>query len=190
MTQLLLLLTLASDPVGKPVELTLEDQFARPQSLAAVRGDVVLLVYGDRKATDACRELGEKLHVTFHPSAVGQTAVKARTAPVAPLEGVPAGKRSPDVVVLPVACVGKVPSPVQALLRSQMRGAMPDVPVWLDFQGAMEEKFTLRAGEPNLVLFDAQSRLRLKVNGTPDKAAMDKLLQTAQNLRAEAAGLR
>ena len=79
---------------------------------------------------------------------------------------------------------------LRELLRGQMRSAQPDVPVWLDFQGVMEERFTLRAGEPNLLLFDAQSRLRLKVNGTPDKPALDKLLQAAQNLRAEAAGLR
>jgi len=32
--------------------------------------------------------------------------------------------------------------------------------------------------------------LRMKVNGTPDRATFDKLLQTAQNLRAEAAGLK
>ena len=31
---------------------------------------------------------------------------------------------------------------------------------------------------------------RLKVNGAPDRATFDKLLQTAQNLRAEAAGLK
>ena len=39
MTALLLIgCVLASDPAGKPVDLTLEDQFARPQSLAATIG--------------------------------------------------------------------------------------------------------------------------------------------------------
>jgi hypothetical protein len=187
---LLLVACLAGEPAGKPVDLTLEDQFGRPQPLASLRGDVVLLVYGDRRATDACRTLGESLHVAFHPAAAGQPGAKARSAPVLPLDGLPAGKRQPDVVVTPVASVGKVPGAVRELIRSQMRSAMPDVPVWLDFQGAMAEQFGLRAGEPNAALFDAQGRVRLKVNGTPDKAATDKLLQTAQNLRAEAAGLR
>lgn len=191
MNSLLLLATLlAADPAGKPADLTLEDQFGRPQQLAAHRGEVVLLVYGDRRATDACRELGEKLHVAFHPSAAGQPGAKARSAPVAPLDGVPAGRRSPDVVVVPVACVGKVPGPVRELIRSQVRSAAPDVPVWLDFTGVMEAEFTVRGGEPNAVLFDGQGRLRLKVNGSPDQKALDKLLQAAQNLRAEAAGLR
>ena len=39
-------------------------------------------------------------------------------------------------------------------------------------------------------VFDAGGYLRLKVNGTPDKATYEKILQTTQNLRAEAAGLR
>jgi hypothetical protein len=38
-------------------------------------------------------------------------------------------------------------------------------------------------------VFDGTGRLRLKINGTPDQAATAELLQTIQNLRAEAAGL-
>ena len=55
----------------KPVELNLEDQFGRKQDIAALRGAVAVLVYGDRRATDACRELGERLHVAFHPTRCG-----------------------------------------------------------------------------------------------------------------------
>jgi hypothetical protein len=194
MTTLLLTLALAAGQAPKPadakaVELVLEDQFGRRQDIAAYRGDVVLLVYGDRRATDACRELGEKLHVLFHPSAAGQPPAKAKTAPVAPLAGVPAGARSPDVVVTPVAVPGQVPGAVRELLRTQIKLASPEVPVWLDFTGTMQKQFDLRPGQPNIALFDARGRLRLKVNGTPDKPAMDQLLQLAQNLRAEAAGL-
>jgi hypothetical protein len=173
-------------PAAKPVELVLEDQFGKRQELAAHRGEVVVLVYGDRKGTDACRELGEKLHVLFHPTAAGQPPAKARTAPVAPLPGVPAGQKSPDVVVVPVAVPGNVPSVVRDLLRTQIKLASPDVPVWLDFAGAMEKEFGLRAGQTNLAVFDAQGRLRLKVNGTADKPTLEKLLQTLQDLRAEA----
>jgi hypothetical protein len=175
---------------GKPVALSFEDQFERKASLADLRGRVVILVYSDRKGTEASRELGEKLHVLFHPTAAGQTAAKARVAPVAPLEGVPAGKPSPDVVVQAVACTGSVPAPVRALIRTGLKRDAADTPVWLDFGTTMTDTFGRRDGEPNLVLFDAQGRLRLKVNGSPDRATFDKLLQTAQNLRAEAAGLK
>ena len=172
---------------SKPVDLVLEDQFGRRQDLAANRGEVVLLVYGDRRANDACRDLGEKLHILFHPTAAGQPPAKAKTAPVAPLPGLPAGARSPDVVVVPVAAVGQVPAAVRELVRTQVKRASPDVPVWLDFTGAMEKQFDQRGGQPNVVLFDAHGRLRFKINGTPDKPALDQLLQVAQNLRAEAA---
>ena len=177
----------AGDP--KAAALVLEDQFGRKQDLASYRGDVVILVYGDRRATDACRELGEKLHVLFHPSAKGAPAAKARSAPVAPLEGVAPGARSPDVFVVPVAAVGNVPAVVRDLVRSQVKSAAPHTPVWLDFGGAMERAFGLRAGAPNVVVFDSAGRLSMRVEGAPDQPAYDKLLQAVQNLRAEAAGL-
>jgi hypothetical protein len=179
----------AAKPTGKPVELTLEDQFGRKQELAGLRGEVVVLVYGDRKGTDACRDLGEKLHVLFHPTAAGQSPTKARGAPVVPLRGVPAGKRSPNVVVIPVAAAGSVPGVVKDLIRTQIKRASPEVPVWLDFSGVMAKDYGLRAGQPNVAVFDAAGRLRLKINGTPDEKAVGQLLQTIQNLRAEAAGL-
>ena len=174
---------------AKPVELVVEDQFARRQDLAAHRGDVVVLVYGDRKGMDSCKELGAKLHVVFHPTAADQTPEKARKAPVISLEGLAPGTRSPDALILPVAAAGNIPGVVKDIIRSQIKKASPDVPVWLDFTGVMEKQFGMRAGEPNIVVFDGVGRLRLKVNGTPDQATTDKLLQTIQNLRAEAAGL-
>lgn len=179
----------AQSPAAKPVELVLEDQFERRQDLAAFRGEVVVLVYGDRKAVDACREFGEKLHVLFHPTAAGQAPAAARKAPVVTLQGVAPGKRSPDVVVIPVAAAGNVPGVIKELIRTQVAKASPEVPVWLDFTGVMEKEFGLRGGQPNVVVFDAAGRLRLKVNGSPDQPTLDKLVQTIQNLRAEAAGL-
>lgn len=174
---------------SKPVELVLEDQFSRRAELGTLRGHVVVLVFGDRRGTDACKEYGEQLHVLFHPTAKGLTPDKARLAPVVPLNGIAEGKKSPDVVVVPVACAGNVPGLVKDLIRNQIKKASPDVTVWLDFSGVMEEKFGLRGGQPNLAVIDAAGRLRMKVNGTPDQATGEKLVQTIQNLRAEAAGL-
>lgn len=177
----------AAEP--KAAELILEDQFSRRQDLAALRGDVAVLVYGDRRGTDACREYGEKLHTLFHPTAAGQPPAKARTAAVVALPGVAAGVRSPDVFIIPVAAAGNVPGVVKDLIRTQVKKASPEVPVWLDFTGVMEKDYGLRAGQVNLAVFDAAGRIRLKVNGTPDEATQTKLLQTLQNLRAEAAGI-
>ena len=173
-----------ADP--EPVALTLENQFDQKADLADYRGSVVVLVYGDRKGTDACRTLGEQLHVCWHPDAKGQPPAKAQTAAVAPLEGLKPGQASPDVRVIPVACCGKVPGAIKGTIKSQIAKGSPDVAVWLDFGDAMKAGFGLTAGEPNVVVFDAAGRLRMKINGTPDQAALDRLVKSVQGLRAEA----
>jgi hypothetical protein len=166
----------AADP--QPVMLAMEDQFEKKVDLADHRGSVVILVYGDRKGTDACRKLGEQLHVAWHPDAAGKPADKARLAPV-----VGGGT---DVKVIPVACCGKVPGPIRGVISKQIAKGSPDVPVWLDFSDAMKTNFTLTAGEPNVLVFDASGKLRMKINGTPDQPALDKLTKNVQGLRAEA----
>ncbi len=169
-----------------PAALQFEDQFDRKADLADLKGAVVVLVYGDRKGTDECKALGEKLHLAFHPTAKGMPPAKARQQPPAPLPGLAAGQTAPDVCVVPVACVGKVPGPVRGLIRTQVAKGSPDVPVWLDFRNAMKDGFGLTPGEANVVVFDALGRPRAAQNGTPDPVALIKLVQAAQDLRAEA----
>ncbi|MBA4063391.1 MAG: hypothetical protein C0501_06700 [Isosphaera sp.] len=176
----------AQPPAAAPVDLVLEDQFDRKADLADLRGRVVVVVYGDRKATDPCRAVGEALHVRWHPDAKGQPPAKARTAAVVPLDNLKPGQTSPDVVVVPVACCGKVPGPVRGLIRGQVAKASPDAVVWLDFADTLKGMFGQAAGEPNLLVFDAAGRLRMKVNGTPDQATTDRLAKVVQELRYEA----
>ena len=177
----------AQPPAPQPVPLVLEDQFEMLAALADLRGSVVVLVYGDRKGTDACKALGEQLHVLWHPTAKGLPPAEAKAAPVVGLDGLAPGQSAPDVRVVPVACCGKVPGPVRGVIRSQVAKGSPDVPVWLDFGETMKTGFGLTAGEPNVVVFDAAGRLRMRVNGTPDQAALDRLVKAVQGLRAEAA---
>src|SRR4051812_21734838 len=153
-----------------PAALVLEDQFDRKADLSAYRGSVVVLVYGDRRGTDACKALGEQLHVCWHPDAKGLPPARAQAAPVVGLDGLPPGRAAPDVRVIPVACCGKVPGPIRGVVRAQIAKGAPDVPVWLDFADTMKTTFGLTAGEPNLVVFDAAGRPRGKVNGAPDAA--------------------
>lgn len=173
-------------PTPQPMELVLEDQFDRRANLADLRGQVVILVYGDRKATDLCRTLGESLHVCWHPDAKGQPAAKAQAAPVVPLENLKPGQVSPNVVVVPVACCGKVPGAIRGTIRGQIAKAVPDSVVWLDFGDTMKTMFGQTASEPNVVVFDTEGRLRMKINGTPDQPAMDRLTKAVQELRYEA----
>jgi hypothetical protein len=50
----------------------------------------------------------------------------------------------------------------------------------------MKTSYGLTSGEPNLVIFDAAGRLRMKVNGTPDQPTLDRVVKVVQNLRLEA----
>ena len=173
-------------PDPQPVTLVMENQFEKKTDLADLRGAVVILVYGDRKGTDACRALGEQLHVYWHPDAKGMAPGPAQRAGVAPLPGLAATATHPDVRVIPVACCGKVPAPVKFAIRGQIAKGSPDVPVWLDFADTMKTSYGLTSGEPNLVIFDAAGRLRMKVNGAPDQPTLDRVVKAVQNLRIEA----
>jgi hypothetical protein len=170
----------------KPTELVLGDQFDRKAELSELRGQVVVVVYGDRKATDACRALGESLHVCWHPTAKGQPPREAQAAPVAPLENLKPGQTSPNVAVVPVACCGKVPGAIQGAIRVQIAKASPDAVVWLDFADTMKGMFGQTAGEPNVLVFDAAGCLRVKINGALNQATMDRLVKDVQGLRYEA----
>jgi hypothetical protein len=166
-------------------ELTLPDQHERQHDLAKMRGDVVVLLYGDREGARQNQEIGERLHVEFHPTAKGLTGVKASQAPVAPLADLPQGKRSPDVKVIPVACVGKVPNVVRNVIRNQVKKATETL-VWLDFEDRMKDTFGLTAGEPNLVVIDAEGKLRFRATGKLDEKSYARLTEVIGVLRKEA----
>lgn len=168
-------------------ELSLPDQHERQHDLAKLRGDVVVLLYGDRDGARQNQEIGERLHVEFHPTAKGLTGVKASQAPVVPLADVPQGKRSPDVKIVAIACVGKVPNVVKNVIRNQVKKAT-DTSVWLDFDDRMKDIFGLTASEPNLVVIDAEGKLRFRATGKLDEKGYARLTEVIGALRKEAVG--
>jgi hypothetical protein len=167
--------------------LNMEDQYERPRHLSGYRGHVVVLIYGDRASADANKKLGEAVHVHFHPSARDLPPEKALQAPALPLEGVPAGTTVPDVVALPIACVGKVPGFVRIFVRGQIRNGSPYMPVWLDFEDQMKTRFGLAPGAPNVAIVDSQGRLRYTGNGTMNPEQLAQMIQEITALRYEGA---
>jgi hypothetical protein len=89
------------------------------------------------------------------------------------------------VLAVPVACVGKVPGLVRALIRAQLRSASPDVPVWLDFQDVMKGQFPFQAGVPNVVVLDVWGRLRYAAAGQPTEEGVGRLIGVIAGLRQE-----
>jgi hypothetical protein len=179
---------MSSAHAGEPkiIDIAFEDQFANKQELKKQRGKVVVLVYGDRKAMDACKQLGETFHVTFHPTAKDQPPEKAMKAPVAALPNLAAGVASPDVLVVPVACTGKIPNIVKDVIQGQIKKASPHVPIWMDSQDTMKDTFGMTSSEPNLVVIDALGRARHLVNGKTKPEELQKIAQVIQDLRVEA----
>jgi hypothetical protein len=173
---------------AKPVvpAIVMEDQFGRTHHVAEHRGDIFVLIYGDRASAAANKALGERAHIAFHPSAQGQPPAQARRAPVRPVPGQPADARTPDVLAVPVACVGNVPGLVRKIIRGQVRSASPDVPVWLDFGDVLKKGFGLKAGVPNVVVLDAAGRFRYSAAGPFTPEAVERLLGTIEALRREA----
>jgi hypothetical protein len=169
-----------------PPPVVLADQFERVHRASDHRGDIVVLIYGDRRSADANKAIGEWLHVAFHPSARGLPPAQARRQPVRPLPGLAPGRRSPDVLAVPVACVGKVPVLVQRLIRGQVRSGSPEVPVWLDFADQMKELFGVQPGVPNVAVLDANGIYRHAVSGNLTAQQLAALAEVIERLRREA----
>ena len=80
----------AARTVAAPFEaFTLPDQFGTEHRVGGRAGSVLVVLYGDRKAAAASRELGEELHVRFHPTAAGLEPAAAAEAPARPVPGFP-----------------------------------------------------------------------------------------------------
>ena len=66
--------TISALPAGaadaeRVVNIAMEDQFKNRHETLRYQGDVVVLVYAERKGAEAALELGRRLHVRFHPMA-------------------------------------------------------------------------------------------------------------------------
>jgi hypothetical protein len=119
--------------------------------------------------------------------AAGLSPGEAAKQPVKPVPGASENKPSPDVYVVPVACIGKVPAVVRNVVRNQVKKGSPDCPVWMDCSETMKSMLGLTAGKPNVAVIDAWGRLRYQTAGELNAEQYGKLVQTIDALRAEAA---
>jgi hypothetical protein len=179
--------TVEAQPAPKAV-LSLPDQFERKHDIAQFRGDVLVILYGDKDGMPANKGLGQRLQLHYHPGAKDLPPTQAHRAPVSPLPGLKEGQRSPDVKVLAVVCFGKTPEAIKNIIRNRVRKESPESPVLLDFEGKTSAQFGLKEGKPNLAVIDATGQVRLTSAGELDAAAYTKLTETIDSLRKEAVG--
>jgi len=167
------------------VNIAMEDQFRNRRETGLFRGDVVVLVYSERKGAEAALELGRRLHVLFHPTAETAPAAEWSRQPVTSLVGWPANVRVPDVHVIPVACMPEVPKPLETVARSRMRTDSPHVPVWLDFEGVMEQVFGMVPGGPNVVVLDTEGKTYSVQSGHLDPLEFKELTTAIDQIRIQ-----
>ncbi|NDC53053.1 MAG: hypothetical protein EBZ74_01890 [Planctomycetia bacterium] len=178
--------TAAAEPPRRAVNIALEDQFKNRHETGAMRGDVVVLVYAERKGGEVSQDLGRRLHLHFHPTAATASAADWGRQPVVPPPGWPAGARAPDVRVIAVASLPEIPRALQPVARAQLRKESPFMPVWLDFEGRLEHAYGIVPGAPNVVLIDTQGDLHAVLSGHVDDVELRELVATIDQLRLRA----
>jgi len=175
-----------AQPPQRAVNIAMEDQFKTRHETGTMRGDVVVLVYAERKGGEAAQELGRRLHVHFHPNAENVSATEWARQPVTGLPNWPAGVRVPDVRVIAVASMPEIPRALQPVARAQMRKDSPIVPVWLDFDGRLEHSFGIVPGGPNIVVVNTLGEVHSVLSGHVDQVKMRELIATIDALRQQA----
>lgn len=177
-----------SGNAGRPVVISLEDQFRTRHDTGSLRGHAVVLVYAERHGAKAGQELGRTLHVRFHPTAKSAAPAESARQPVTPPAGWPQGVQPPDVKVIAVACLSEIPSPFHMLARRQFRGDSPHMPVWLDFEGVMQRSFGLVPGVPNVVVLDTDGRIHAVRSGHFNAAEIESLAASIDEIRRRSLG--
>lgn len=165
------------------VNIAMEDQFKNRHETLRYRGDVVVLVYAERKGAEAALELGRRLHVRFHPTAAQAPATEWSRQPVVAPAGWPAARAAPDVHVIPVACLPEVPKALETVARSRFRKDSPFVSVWLDFEDTMRQRFGIVPNEPNVMLLDTRGCPQGVVSGHLDEVRFGEVVSAIDQLR-------
>jgi hypothetical protein len=175
-----------ADTSGRVVNVALEDQFRTRRETGQLLGDVVVLVFAERKGAEAAHDLGKKLHVRFHPMAATASDAEWTKQPVTGLPGWPVEVRVPDVHAIPVACLAEVPRAMHPVVRARIRKESPQLPVWLDFGDTMDQQFGVVKGVPSVAILDTRGRVYGVQVGPFDDRTIEELAATIDQVRLAA----
>lgn len=175
-----------ADTGGRVVNIALEDQFRTRRETGQLLGDVVVLVFAERKGAEAAHDLGQKLHVRFHPTAASASDAEWTKQPVTGLPGWPAEVRVPDVHAIPVACLAEVPKAMHPVVRARIRKESPQLPVWLDFGDTMDQQFGVVKGVPSVAILDTRGRVYGVQVGPFDDRTIEELAARIDQVRLAA----
>lgn len=175
--------TVLADSKTRVVNITMEDQFRTRCETGAFLGDVVVLVFAERRGAEAAHELGKKIHVLFHPTAISVSDEEWAHQPVVSPPGWPVDIRPPNVHAIPVACLSEVPRAMHPVVRARIRKESPEISVWLDYEDIMDHHFGLERGVPSVAILDTRGMVHSVHVGPFSDEAINSLVTTIDEIR-------
>lgn len=153
----LLLGTVAPAAPALLPDASFEDPGGRTLALAALRGRVVVIVYGTRGAVDQHSAWGRRVDGDLRARGVyhAEDAVDQR-----------------PVQILALAQMGGIPGSFRGLVRAWVRSHVPrDFSLWLDWENTMSALFGAHGDLSTVVIADRDGAVRLVISGPPEGAA-------------------
>jgi len=132
---------------------TFEDQDERTLKLEALRGRVVVIVYGGRAGLDHHVSWGRRLDVELRGRGVYRLEDPSDARPVH---------------ILAVAQMGGIPGPFRGMLQRYLRQHVErGFSLWLDWEDLLSTLFGANEPVSTVVVADGEGAVRLVVSGLP-----------------------
>jgi hypothetical protein len=148
--------------------LSLQDQDGRTLSLDALRGKVVVIVYGGRRAVDTHVVWGKRLGADCCQRGGYRRADQNEECPVR---------------ILAVAQMGKVPEIFRGVIRAGIRRQLEKgYSLWLDWEDRLAALYGVREDTSTVIVADRQGQVWLVVSGPPEGEAYRTVCETLRRL--------
>ncbi|HYM67435.1 MAG TPA: hypothetical protein VEW68_09105 [Patescibacteria group bacterium] len=146
-----------------------EDQDGRQLDLAAMRGRVVVIVYGGRSALAQHVAWGKRLDGDLRERGVYRPDEPPQTR---------------SVQILALAQMGGIPEAFRSMLRAMLRARVESgYSLWLDWDDRMSILFGAHESVSTVVVADQQGVVRLVVSGPPQGAPYRAVSALLRHLR-------
>jgi hypothetical protein len=149
-------------------ELTLQDQEGRTLQFAALRGRVVIIVYGGRAGVEEHSRWGKRLDDELRQRGVYRAEDPEAERPSR---------------ILAVAEMGGIPEIFRPMIRTAVRPAVEKgYSLWLDWDDRMTRSFGAHEPHSTVLVADRDGTVLLVVGGPPTGAPLEAVLDALRRL--------
>lgn len=155
-TAAMLLGVVAAGHAGPPAvlpPLEFQDQDGHSVQIVALRGKIVVIVYGTRDGLDHHTEWGRRLHAAL----IGHGLYRADDLP-----------EQRSVQILAMAQMGGIPTAFRPMVRTFVRAHTPaGFSLYLDWEDRMSGLFGAHGADSTVVVSDRDGAVRMVTSGVP-----------------------